>query len=516
MHYNGTIQLFPLLRVALALVAGCATALLWPGVPLTVWLAAAAVTLLIAIALHRHAIAQSTALLALFFAVGALRTAGQWHDASPVLPQEEQTYHAVITSTPQESGKVLRMDLMVVGGPLHGQRVKASLLRDTVTRRYSQLRLGDGIAARSAFVTPDTLRQSQFNYPLYLKSRGFVATTFIFYRNWRKAVVPLSDLPLIERTRLAALQLRQDILHEYFSWEMDDDPAAITVAMTLGDRSRVTQDLREVYSISGASHVLALSGLHLGIIYALLVVFFGYRRFRALTELLIIVGIWTYAFLTGLSPSVQRAAFMITIYSLVSLMQRDRMSLNTLALTAIIMLLIHPLSLVDVGFQMSFMAVLFIIVFSPRMFAWIPERWLDSLSIFSYHPLGWLWTMVVVSCCAQLGTAPLTAFYFGRFSTYFLASNFVVLPLTTLILYVTLLVFATAFFAPVQQWLISLLNSLVQTQNQALTTISQWPGSHISNLSPSALSIVIYYVLLFTLLLIPWGRVGRLSRTPEI
>ena len=509
MLYNGTIQLFPLLRVALALVAGCAVALLCPSVPLLAWLLGAVAALMLAIILHRHDMAQTTALLLLFFMVGALRMSQKWQEVSVPLPAEEQVYQAVVTSEPQERGKVVRMDLMVVGGPLHGHRLKAALLRDTLNQRYSHLHLGDGIVARSLLQQPDTMPQSQFNYPLYLKSRDFIATTFIYYRNWRKAVVPLTDISYMERTRLAALQLRQNILKQYFSWQMDDDPSAITIAMTMGDRSRITQEMREVYSISGASHVLALSGLHLGIIYAMLVILFGYRRFRALTELLIIIGIWTYAFLTGLSPSVQRAAFMISIYSIVSLIQRDRMSLNTLSLTAIIMLLIHPLSLVDVGFQMSFMAVLFIIVFSPRMFAWVPERWLDTLSIFSFHPLRWLWAMVVVSCCAQLGTAPLTAFYFGRFSTYFLASNCVVMPLTTLILYVTLLVFAFSFCTPVQQWLIEALNTKVQTQNQALAAISQWPGSHVSGLSPSALLVLGFYLLVFIMLLTPWRRVGR-------
>ena len=207
-----------------------------------------------------------------------------------------------------------------------------------------------------------------------------MGTSFVFWNRWRKVELDLSPLSRLDRTALAALQMRQSMLHRYEHLGFDDDRLAVAIAMTLGDKSRLTNDLREVYSISGASHVLALSGLHIGIIYALMVLVVGYRRLGWLREVVVILGIWAYAFFTGLSPSVVRAAVMITVYSIVSLANRDRMSLNTLALTAIIMLVWNPLYLYDVGFQMSFMAVLFILLFYPTLFALLPERWIDKLS----------------------------------------------------------------------------------------------------------------------------------------
>ena len=127
---------------------------------------------------------------------------------------------------------------------------------------------------------------------------------------------------------------------------------------------------------------------------------------------------------------------MITVYSVVRLLNRDRSSLNTLALTAIILLVLHPQNLWDVGFQLSFMAVLSIILFAPTLYG------LFSYEQLQHHwLLRWAWTLITVSVAAQLGTAPLVAYYFGRFSCYFLLSNFIVIPCATIILYTAVLLF---------------------------------------------------------------------------
>jgi competence protein ComEC len=469
---------------------------------------------------------------------------------------------------------VVRFDLQLVGGSLNGRKVKISLLRDTVAHRYRRLALGDGFLARasleslvtnaspllgrgpgggsSSLVThspslvthkgnfsPPFSKEGQgwfggqgevssFNYPLFLRCRGFVATSFVYWNQWRKTSVDLSTLPRLDRTVLAALQLRQTMLREYEHLGFDDDRLAVAIAMTLGDKSRLTNDLREVYSISGASHVLALSGLHIGIIYALMVLVVGYRRLGWLREILVIVGIWAYAFFTGLSPSVVRASVMITVYSLVSLANRDRMSLNTLSLTAIIMLLWNPLYLYDVGFQMSFMAVLFILLFYKPLYSLMPERWLHpspaprntssssnsspdthNSSLITRHSslvprslFRWAWAMVVVSLCAQMGTFPLTMYYFGRFSTYFLLTNFLVIPLAICILYLTAAMLLLSWWPAVQSFIAKPLIWLVDFQNTALRWIADLPASHIENISLSRIHVFIIYAALLSLLLL--------------
>ena len=546
----------PLFPIALSLCAGIALAYEL-SLPFGPCLGVMAVLLVAALLLRGMQRVQSLVILLTVLVFGAALMAHHLDAERVDLPQDDVVYQGVVASEPQERGRVVRFDLQLVGGRLNGRKVKVSLFRDTVAHRYRRLALGDGFLARAPLISPyesdsathnysfshreATIQHSTFNthhfsYPLFLRCRGFVATSFVFWNQWRKVELDLSPLSRLDRTVLAALQLRQSMLREYEHLGFDDDRLAVAIAMTLGDKSRLTNDLREVYSISGASHVLALSGLHIGIIYALMVLIVGYRRLGWLREMLVIVGIWAYAFFTGLSPSVVRAATMITVYSLVSLANRDRMSLNTLSLTAIIMLLWNPLYLYDVGFQMSFLAVLFILLFYKPLYALLPERWLhpssnpqpsspdtrhsspvtphSSLltshsSLITRHSslitrplLRWAWAMVVVSLCAQLGTFPLTMYYFGRFSVYFLLTNFLVIPLAICILYLTAAMLLLSWWPAVQSFIAKPLIWLVDFQNTALRWIASLPASHIENISLSRLHVLLIYTALFILLLL--------------
>ena len=499
-----TIRHNPVLFIAVALALGIFTAYeCQTMVSASLWLCVLAVMVLAALLTWRKALWQSVAIIMAFFSLGAYLLARQMSSLMEALPEDERAYEAVIMSEPRERGKVMQMDLRMVNGSLNGQYVKASLLKDTIDRRYELLHLGDGIVAVSKFEQPKRFGETNFNYPLYLKCHGFSATTFIFYRNWRKAEVDLTTLGHVERTRLAALRYRQELIDKYSQLGMHEDELAVAMAMTLGDKSRLTGHLRDLYSVSGASHVLALSGLHIGIIYMLMVVLVGNRRWRLLRETVLILGIWAYAFLTGLSPSVTRAALMLTIYSLVSLMGRDRMSLNALALTAVIMLVAHPLNLFDVGFQLSFMAVLSILLFYKTLFGLVPERVLD-VGWGRVRPVRWAWTMVAVSVCAQLGTAPLTMFYFGRFSVYFLLTNFVVIPLAYVILMLTVALMVASVWPTAQLWLAGILSVIVGWQNGVLSWIASLPGSHIDGIVLSPWQVALIYALVFLPLL--WWR----------
>lgn len=505
MNGQHTSQLFPLMRVAVALIAGMVAAFEWGGgVAAWVWLAALCVAAVATALTGRQATAQGAAILTAVFCLGAFLMTRQREALSAALPEGPRNYEAIIVSEPRERGKVMQMDLRIVSGSMQGRQVKAALLKDTVARRYEHLHLGDGIVATSVFEQPKRFGDTHFDYPLYLRCQGFTATTFIFYRHWRKAEVSMASLGRLERTRLEALKFRQGLIDRYAQLGMARDELAVALAMTLGDKSHLTRSQRDLYSISGASHVLALSGLHIGIIYMLMVVLVGYRRWRVLRETLLILGIWAYAFLTGLSPSVTRAATMLTIYSVVSLLGRDRMSLNTLALTAILMLAFNPLSLYDIGFQLSFLAVLSILLLYQPLFGLIPARVLDCVGWGGIYPLRWAWAMVVVSVCAQIGTAPLTMYVFGRFSVYFLLTNFVVIPLAYAILLLTALLFALSLWPAVQIWLAGALSAVVGWQNGAVGWISSLPGSHIEGIVLSRWHVWAIYALF--LLLAWWLR----------
>jgi len=210
-----------------------------------------------------------------------------------------------------------------------------------------------------------------------------------------------------------------------------------------------------------------------------------------LSQIVIILAIWAFAFLVGMSPSVVRSASMITIYALLSLGHRKRMSVNTLSFTAIVMLLVNPQSLYDIGFQLSFMAVLAILLFNPLFARVIPlhilqrHRWLNAL-----------WGMTTVSLSAQLGTAPLVVYYFERFSTYFLLSNYVVIPLATIILWLSVACMLTFWWTWLLRMLVWLLSFVVTLMNKLLEGISALPYCSIDGLHITLLQVAFLYIII--------------------
>ena len=496
MRTNGPIQLYPLLRIAAALAVGIFVGYEWAsGVGQVIWLASFVASVVVTVVCWRWQMAQSFMLIVSSYLLGTFITVRHIDGMITQFPDAEIPCRAVLLSEPQQRGKVMRTDIQIVGGEYDGVRVKASFLRDTISNNCSRLHVGSGIEAAMRLSPPENFSQNRFNYPLYLLCRGYTATSLIIPDAWRLVSVDLREWSHLARTRLTALQFRQRLMERYLSMGVGDDEAAVAVAMTLGDRSRLTNDLRDLYSISGASHILALSGMHLGIIYLLLSLVLGLSRWNLLREVFIISGIWAYVFLTGFSPSAVRAAVMITVYSLVSVVNRNRMSLNALALTAIIMLVYNPLLLYDVGFQMSFMAVFAILVIYPTAFGLVSSDWLSR-----HRVVKWVWAMTVLSCCAQIGVAPLTAYYFGRFSVYFLLTNFIVIPLATVLLYVSVAMMLSAAFPPVAMLLGKGISWLASLQNSAVAWISNLPCSHIDNISLNRLQVLFIYVFITAML----------------
>lgn len=295
----------------------------------------------------------------------------------------------------------------------------------------------------------------------------------------------LQTISRIDRSKAYFMHQREKLLARFSNNGIDGDAYAVVAAMSLGDKSALTRDLKDTYSVSGASHVLALSGLHLGIIYILFSLFLPRRRWPALSQLVIILFIWAFVFLVGMSVSVVRSAVMLTVYGLLSIGNRDKMSINALAFTAIVMLIWNPSWLFDVGFQMSFMAVLAILLFVPLF-----EDVFSAEYLMEHRWIKRIWGLVTVSCSAQLGVAPLIAFYFGRFSTYFLLTNFIVIPAAMVILWLSIVVLVFPSLAYILLYIVELLNI-------ALSRISAIPGASIDGLHPSVIQVVLVYILIF-------------------
>ena len=300
------------------------------------------------------------------------------------------------------------------------------------------------------------------------------------------AEISQQQMSRIDRSKTFFLRQRVKLLERLQREGLEGDAYAVVAAMALGDKSALTN----VYSLTGASHVLALSGLHLGIIYTLISFLIVGRRWQMVSQLICILSIWTFVFLVGMSVSVVRSAIMLTIYALLSLGHRDKMSVNTLAFAALVMLVVSPRSLFDIGFQMSFMAVLSILLWMPVFMGVFSERFL-----MEHRWVKWGWGMMAVSVAAQTGVAPLIAYYFGRFSSYFLLTNFIVIPAATLILYLSLAVLLIPSLAYLLIYIVTKLNAV-------LSYIATIPGASIDGLHPTLLQVSMVYVIILAVYLL--------------
>ena len=313
------------------------------------------------------------------------------------------------------------------------------------------------------------------------------------WETFRNSEIVQKDTTRLERSRAFFLHQRSLLLQRLVDGGVADEAYAVVAAMALGDKSALTKELKDTYSVTGASHVLALSGLHLGIIYMILSLLVVRRRWRMVSQLLVLISIWAFVFLVGMSVSVVRSAIMLSVYALLSLGHRRKMSVNTLAFTAMVMLVANPRSLFDVGFQMSFMAVFSILIWMPILGRVVKEDYLMDHKI-----VRWLWGLVTVSCAAQMGVAPLVAYYFGRFSSYFLLTNLIVIPAATLILWLTLIVLMVPSLA-------YLLLYIVKGLNTILSKMAAFPGASIDGLHPTLLQLIMVYVIIFAL----WELIRR-------
>ena len=223
------------------------------------------------------------------------------------------------------------------------------------------------------------------------------------------------------------------------------DELATVGALTLGYKEELGKELKRHFQASGAAHVLAVSGLHTGIIYGILLGFltlggrykplYENRLGRRALSMTVIGVMWFYALLTGMTPSVVRAVLMVTIFEIGRMAYRQAFSLNTIAAAAVLILIVKPTDLWSVSFQLSFAATTAIVAlvgggaFSINRYLGLSKYrdriWGKAIVYF----LG----IIVVSIAAQLGTLPITMYYFGQISNYFLLTNMIVLPVASLL-----------------------------------------------------------------------------------
>ena len=322
-----------------------------------------------------------------------------------------------------------------------------------------------------------------------------ITTHHIDHLNAPVQIKAYQSLSSFERTILKAQDFRQQAEQQLHTLHIGEQDFAVIAAMAMGDKSALNQETKETYSISGTSHILAVSGLHIGIIFQLIILLLGGKRRSKLTIILSTTIVWAYVIFIGFPASAVRAATMLSIYSMVLLSLRPDPTLNTLALAYIIMVLVNPFNIFDIGFQMSFLAVGSILLFYPLFFC-----------LLSSHSniIRAIWGLFCVSLAAQIGTLPLIVFYFGRISCYSLITSFIAIPAATLILYLCVLLFILSpltyisFLASptegLMQLVINVLTSITQFINTAFRLTSMLPGASIEHVHLSLLQLAILYV----------------------
>lgn len=294
---------------------------------------------------------------------------------------------------------------------------------------------------------------------------------------------------------------RATLAEAYGKAGLTGDGRAIVTAMTIGERQQIDRQQREDYRTSGAAHVLALSGLHIAIIFLILRLLIPLRGRPRTAAAIHTAMLWAYVLLVGSPPSVVRAATMLTFYTLLDAVGRKRDGLMALLATAFLILAVRPGWLYDWGFQMSFAAVLGITTFYGPLYKMLdfspyvsPIPWFmqqrsrtlryRARAVEMFHNAilragSWIWGMTVLSLTAQVAVAPIVAHHFQQFAPMFLLSNYIVSPLAPPIIVLSLTVLVLyglttllPILSPLLHHCVWLLQTIVDLQNDAITQIA--------------------------------------------
>lgn len=448
------------------------------------------------------------------FCVGALSVQYKKGKVAYKWPSERAIYKGVIKETPQTKEKtyLCKLDIeariapdsisagwMVKEAVPVNRTVLVYIAKDSLSEK---LQCGDPLYFYARVSQPQQMGiPGEFDYAAYLFRQQISGTAVVFPGYWRHAGMR-EPLNLKQRASV----WREKILQYYRKWGFSGDEFAVLSALTVGYKEELSEELKGTYQTAGVSHVLALSGMHVAILWGLLS---GVMRpldrkrlGRWMKCFFLVVILWAFAFLVGLSASVVRAVVMCMLMTMARAAGERALSFNTLAIAAFLMLLYNPFYLFDVGFQLSFLAVVSILAIYPVVFRAGGNR----CSVLRY-----VWGVVAVSLAAQVGTAPLVIYYFAHFPIHFLLANLIVAPLAFLIIYGAVAVFIFSPFAVVHEWGVKGLDGLLWLLNNSIKWVEHLPFSQYGEVHFSLLQVCLLYFLLLLWVDYRWGKSRRLA-----
>lgn len=298
-----------------------------------------------------------------------------------------------------------------------------------------------------------------FDYKRYSLFQGITHQVYLKEKEFE--VLPTSNKNIF---RQAINTSRTTILNILRTNIKGQKELGLAEALLIGYKDDLDKALVQSYSNTGVVHIIAISGLHLGLIYWLL----GWlckplqkrKNLKWLSPILILAGLWSFSLLAGAQSSVLRSAVMFTCIVIGESLDRKSSIFNTLAFSTVVLLCINPFWLWDVGFQLSYAAVLSIVIFMRPVYNWV---------YFPNKIIDFLWKLTAVTIAAQVFTVPISIYHFHQFPVYFLFTNFIAVPLSSLILLgeillclVSFIPIVAAFIGKILYWLIWIMNSYIE------------------------------------------------------
>lgn len=267
-----------------------------------------------------------------------------------------------------------------------------------------------------------------------------------------------------------------------------DKEQGVAEALLIGYRNDLDKNLVQAYSNTGVVHIIAISGLHIGMIYLLMLYILlplkRYRWTKWFNPVIILFVLWVFTLVAGAAPSILRSAVMFSFIVLGSVIDRKANMYNMLAASAFCMLALNPFRLWDVGFLLSYTAVISIVTFMQPIYNWL---------YFKNKMLDKVWTAASVTLAAQILTIPVVIFYFHQFPRYFLITNLLVVPLSALILYGEILLLCISFIAIVASITGAALNGLIWFMNSFIEYMNTLPFAVWNNLEINILETWLLY-----------------------
>lgn len=388
---------------------------------------------------------------------------------------------------PQRSEKWVKFQGRIISTndrPANG-KVQVYLERDSLSEK---LVYGDLLYCRANFFEiPKPANPHAFDYSAYLNHQDIHHQTFLKSGTWIRFGNDANPLlKLVYETRAVCNSILE-------SSQMKQEHIAVAKALLLGDKELISDELMLTYSASGTLHVLAVSGLHVGII--MLILSFLLNPLKQLPKgkmlflALALAGIWFYALLTGFSPSILRAAVMFSFVLIGNELQRDTSIYQSLLVSALLLLLIDPHILFQIGFLLSYLAVFGIVFLHPKIYPTL---------VFKHSLLDKAWQLASVSIAAQIATLPLSLYCFHQFPTYFLFANLLVIPISFVVLILGIIALALHAIPYLSDFLFQSMDWLILLMNEGVRLVEKLPFALLNGLVLMWYEALGLMILIFT------------------